>query len=197
MTNLVFVSGDFCSGSTLLFTLFRRTEQYYSLYEPIHERLLEYLYWPMRPDDHHFFVRRYHSELKGFDKIPELFNPRWGNSRLYLPSEADADDIYRYLSYLIGTAFGRGGKVMIKENRLAFRLGWLRSKSPQAKGGHIHRKKEDQWKSLLRRVQAHHRREDVGQDAPTFNGFAIHAWCEDLKRIYPELETSKSKTGYE
>src|SRR5262245_34254407 len=125
MSNLVFVSGDFCSGSTLLFTLFRKTGKYYCLYEPLHELMLEYLYWPLPPDDHHFFVEKYHSELKGFDKIPDLFNPRWGNSNLFLPPEKDADDLYRYLSYLIGKAFGRANNVMFNENRLNYSLEWM------------------------------------------------------------------------
>src|SRR5262245_2642783 len=133
MSNLVFVTGDFCSGSTLLFTLFRKTEQYYCLYEPLHELLLEYLIWPMLPDDHHFHVKSYQSELKGFNRIPELFKPRWGNSGLYLPADAQADELYRYLNYLIGTAFGRAERVMVKENRFTFRMGWLRSKFPHAK----------------------------------------------------------------
>jgi hypothetical protein len=149
------------------------------------------------PDDHHFFVERYHSELKGFDKIPSLFDPRWGNSNLFLPPETDADDLYRYLSYLIGTAFGRANNVTIKENRLTFRLGWLRSRFPDAKVIHIYRKKENQWKSVLRRVQAGLGREDVGQNEVTFNGFSLHTWCEDLKSTYPELDARNHKTGYE
>ena len=50
---------------------------------------------------------------------------------------------------------------------------------------------------MLRRVQAALRREDVGQNDVTFNGFSIHTWCEDLKGSYPELDASNSKTGYE
>src|SRR5216683_946186 len=197
MSNLVFVNGDYCSGSTLLFTLFRKTGQYYSLYEPLHEQLLEYLIWPMLPDDHHFFVGRYHAELKGFDRIPDLFDPRWGNSGLYLPPEAEADELSRYLNYLIGTAFGRSPRVMLKENRFTFRMGWLRKNFPNAKFVHIYRRKEDQWKSNLRRVRAYLGRENVGQDDVRFNGFNIATWCEDLKTTYPELDAKNSKTGYE
>ena len=197
MSNLVFVNGDFCSGSTLLFTLFRKTGHYYSLYEPLHEELLEYLIWPMLPDDHHFFVGHYHAELKGFDRIPHLFNPRWGNSGLHLPLEAEAEDLSRYLNYLIGTAFGRAPRVMLKENRFTFRMGWLRKNFPNAKFVHIYRRKEDQWKSILRRVQAHLGRENVGQDDVGFNGFSIATWCEDLKTVFPELEAKNSATGYE
>jgi len=197
MSNLVFVNGDYCSGTTLLFTLFRKTGRYYSLYEPLHEQLLEYLIWPMLPDDHHFFVGHYHSELKGFNKIPELFEPRWGNSGLYLPQDAEADGLYRYLNYLIGTAFGHSRGVMLKENRFTFRMGWLRKNFPHAKFVHIYRRKEDQWKSILRRVQAHLGRENVGQDDVSFNGFSIATWCEDLKTSFPELDARSSKTGYE
>jgi Sulfotransferase family len=197
MSNLVFVSGDYCSGSTLLFTLFRKTRQYYCLYEPLHELLPQYLIWPMLPDDHHFFVEKYHSELKGFDKIPALFNPRWGNTGLHLPPEADADGLYRYLSYLVGTAFSRSPRVMLKENRITFRLGWLRAKFPHAKIVHIHRRKEDQWKSNVRRAQAWLGREDVGQQDVNYNGFSIAAWCEDLKGAFPELDAKNFRTGYE
>lgn len=197
MSNLVFVNGDYCSGTTLLFTLFRKTGRYYSLYEPLHQQLLEYLIWPMLPDDHHFFVGHYHTELDGFDKISALFDPRWGERGLYLPPEAEAGELYRYLSYLIGTAFARSPRVMLKENRFTFRLGWMRRNFPHAKFVHIYRRKEDQWKSILRRVRAHLGRENVGQDDVTFNGFCIADWCEDLKAVYPELDATNSKTGYE
>lgn len=197
MSNLVFVSGDFCSGTTLLFTLFRKTGQYYCIYEPLHTLLLESLIWPMEVYEHHFFVENYYAELKGFDKIPSLFNPHWGDSRLYLPPEEEADELYRYLSYLIGTSFGRGAKVMLKENRFPFRLGWLRAKFPHAKIVHIYRKKEDQWKSIVQRVQAHFGKKDVGQENVSFNGFSIATWCEDLKSIFTQLDAKCSHTGYE
>jgi hypothetical protein len=60
-----------------------------------------------------------------------------------------------------------------------------------------HLSKEDQWKSVLRRVQAWHGREDVGQNDVRFNGFSIHTWCEDLKERFPELEASNFQTGYD
>src|SRR5260370_6050032 len=172
MSNLVFVNGDYCSGSTLLFTLFRKTGQYYSLYEPLHERLLEYLIWPMLPDDHHFFVGHYHAELKGFDRIPDLFDPRWGNSGLCLPPEAEADELSRYLNYLIGTAFGRSPRVMLKENHFTFRMGWLRKNFPSAKFVHIYPQKQDQWKSNLRRGAAAPCTDNTGQRGLLFYSFS-------------------------
>jgi hypothetical protein len=197
MSNLVFISGDFCSGSTLLFTLFRKTGEFYCLYEPLHEKHLEYLIWPPRVYEHHYHVDNYYAEYHGFQHIPELFQPAWGVSSLYLPPEAPADDMYRYLCYLTGTAFGRSPRVMLKENRISFRLGWIRANFPQAKIIHIYRDREKQWNSLLRRVQAWCGREDVGQNEVTFAGFNIAAWCEDLKHAFPDLDASRSRTGYE
>ncbi len=197
MSNLVFISGDFSSGSTLAFTLFRKTREYYCIYEPLHEKLLEYLIWPMESDEHHYFIGNYYAELKGFREIPKLFKPEWGLDNLYMPSTAKDDELYRYLNYLIGTAFGRADKVMLKENRITFRLGWLRAKFPHAKIVHIHREKQSQWNSMVQRVQVHHGREDVGQSNVGFTGFNIARWCEQLKPVYPQLAAENFKTGYE
>ncbi len=199
MSNLVFVTGDFCSGSTLLFTLFRQTGQYYCLYEPLHELLPEFLVWNLRPDpqDNHFFVKSYYDEFRGFTHARELHDPKWGASQLHIPADAEAPELYRYISYLVGSSFGRAPRVMFKENRLPFRLGWIRANFPSAKIVHIHRPKEDQWKSIVRRVQQHHGREDVGQDKVGFTGFNIATWCEDLKHVYPQLDARNFKTGFE
>jgi len=199
MSNLVFVTGDYCSGSTLVNTLFRKSGQYYCLYEPLHERLPEFLIWRPNPDsyDHHFFAEDNYREMAGFDRITELHSPRWGSSNLYLPSDAEADDLYRYMTYLIGSAFGRAPRVMFKENRIAFRLGWIRAKFPSAKIVHIHRDAESQWKSNVRRGQEFLRKEDVGQNEVTYNGFNVATFCEDLKSAFPELDAKNFKTGYE
>jgi len=197
MSNLVLVSGDFCSGSTLLFTLFRKTDEYYCLYEPLHSNLKEYLIWPLRVYEHHFFVENYFAEYKGFNKVKVLFNPDWAHKGLWMTREDEGDDLYRYLSYLIGSAFGRRSKVLLKFNRMAFRLDWLRARFPQAEIVHIFRDKKAEWNSIVKRVQQHFGREDVGQADVNFNGFSLAFWCEDLKAQFPELDARNSSTGYE
>jgi hypothetical protein len=199
MSNLVIVTGDFCSGSTLLSTLFRKTEQFCCLYEPLHELLPEYLAYKVQPleRDHHFFMDDYYRELRTFPDLSSVFDPKWGTGQYFLAPGAEADDLYRYLAYLIGTAFGRSSRVMFKENRIAFRLGWVRAAFPQATIVHIYRDRQDQWKSVVRRVQAHHGREDVGQERVGFTGFGIARWCDDLAPRFPELEAARSSTGFE
>jgi len=197
MADLVFLSGDFCSGSTLLFTLFRETQEYYCLYEPLHPLLREYLIWPLRTYEHHYFVKDYFKEFKGFDHIDGLFHPDWATRNLYLTAEDQAEDLYRYISYLIETASSRQSQVLLKFNRMTFRLPWLRAKFPRAKIVHIHRDKASQWKSIVARGQEYAGREDIGQNSPDFEGFNIATWCEDLKSAFPELAVEHSKTGFE
>ncbi len=198
MSNLVFVTGDFCSGSTLVFTLFRKTEQYCCLYEPLHEKLREYLVYEPRAErqNHHFFIENdYYDEFKGFSQTAALFDPSWGKGDLFLPPDAPADGLYRYFSYLIGTAFARTPRVLLKENRMPYRLAWFKRNFPQARIVHIYRKREEQWGSLVRRVQGFLGKEDVGQDRVDFAGFNIAKWCEELAPRFPELAASQSKSG--
>jgi hypothetical protein len=197
MSNLIFISGDFSSGSTLLFTLFRKTNEFCCLFEPLHQNLPEFLIWSPRVYEHHFFVEDYFWEYKGFTKIPALHKRRWGLKKFCLSPEEKENDLYRYLSYLVGTAFGRHAKVVLKFNRATFRLGWLRAKFPQAKIVNIYRNREDQWNSIVRRVQTHFGREDGEQEDVMFNGFNIADWCEDLKTTFPQLDARASKTGYD
>lgn len=197
MSNLVIVSGDFSSGTTLLFTLFRKSGGYHCLYEPLHEKLPEYLIYPLRPDEHHPFVEPYFTEYAGFRELPKLFHPEWATRNLYLPPTAEAPELYRYLSYLIGTAFGRKERVMLKENRFPFRLGWIRAQFPQARIIHIYRDREDQWRSIVRRGQEYVGREDIGQNHPDFAGFNVAAWCDDLKGAFPELDAGNFQNGHD
>ena len=196
MSNLVFISGEFGSGTTLLFTLFRKTPGFHCLYEPLHGQLPEFLVWRDRVYEHHFFVEDYYSEYKGFTQVAQLFSPDWATTRLALSPNDEADDLYRYLSYLIGMSFGKAPGVVLKENRFAFRLGWLRAEFPRARVIHIYRDPEEQWASLVRRVQGHLGRQDVGQESVEYQGFRLAATCDDLTTAFPELDASNFRTAY-
>jgi hypothetical protein len=197
VSDLVFLTGDFCSGSTLLFTLFRETKEYHCLYEPLHSYIREYLIWPLRVYEHHFFVSDYFEEYKGFNRVDELFDPRWACHDLFLTAADSRDDLYRYISYLIEKSRTRNPKVLLKFNRVNFRLPWLRARFPEAKVVHIYRDKGSQWKSIVARGQEHWGRENIGQDSPHFEGFNIASWCEDLKSVFPELAAEHSQTGFD
>jgi hypothetical protein len=197
VSDLVLVTGDFSSGTTALFTVFRQTGDYYCLYEPLHQKLLEYLAYPLRPNEHHDFVEPYFREYRGFKRVRDLFRPEWGVSELWLDADDPAPEFHRYLSYLFGTAYGRATRVMLKDNRFAFRLGWLRANFPRLKIVHIQRDVDAQWKSIVRRGQETLGRADVGQASVHFAGFNVRDWCDALTVHYPELAADRSSSGFE
>jgi len=197
MNKLVFLSGDFSSGSTLLWLLFRKTGAFHTLYEPLHERLREYLIYPLRSYEHHFFSENYFAEYKGYKEVFKLHSDAWGRSDFYLSEDDNGIELYRYLSYIIGMSFSRQDRVALQFNRVAFRLGWLRKNFPEVPIIHIYREPEKQWDSIVRRSQSHHGREDVGQESVNFSGMGISNWCDQLQEQFPELHAENSNTGYE
>jgi hypothetical protein len=197
LSNLVFTTGGFSSGSTLLFTLMRKTGEYHCLYEPLHERLREHLHAGLKVYEHHYHVDNYFAEYRGFTDIDRIFDPRFGNSRLALAATDEYPELYRYLTYLIGSGFSRQPKVLLKFNRASFRLPWLRAAFPKAKVVHIYRDCESQWNSTVKRTQVYLGQKDVGQDSVAFNGMNIATWCDDLAATFPELEASRSQSGFE
>ncbi|VAW52946.1 hypothetical protein MNBD_GAMMA05-1885 [hydrothermal vent metagenome] len=197
MSKLVFLSGDFSSGSTLLWLLFRKTGAFHTLYEPLHERLREYLIYPLRSYEHHFFSENYFAEYKGYKEVFKLHSDAWGRSDFYLAKDDDGTELYRYLSYIIGMSFSRQERVALQFNRIAFKLGWLRKNFPEVPIIHIYREPEKQWDSIVRRSQSHHGREDVGQNSVNFSGMGVSNWCNQLQEQFPELRAENSNTGYE
>lgn len=197
MGDLVFISGDFSSGTTLLYTLFRGNQECRCLYEPLHETLLPWLVWSPRSYEGHVNVGNYFREYKGLGGVMRLADPSWGVSGLHLDEADEAPGLRRYLSYLIGASYAYAPRVVVKENRLTFRLAWLRANFPQARVINIWRDKEDQWRSWVRRSQQYLGREDVGQGSVEFMGFRLAAWCEDLKSTFPELSADASTSGFE
>jgi len=193
----VFISGDFSSGTTLLFTMFRHVEGCCCFYEPLHERLLNWLIWPPRVWEGHVHAENYVKEYRGLDAVRQLSRPEWGYSRLHLDADADEPELERYLRYLIGSGYGKAPCVVLKENRFTFRLGWLRAHFPEARIVNVWRDCEEQWRSWVRRSQEYRGVEDVGQDSVEFRAFRLPDWCDDLKSTYPELGAERSSSGYE
>lgn len=105
MDRLVFISGDFSSGSTLLWLLFRKTGGFHCLYEPLHERLREFMIYPLRSYEHHFFSENYHSEYKGYKEVFKLHTSAWGRSDFYLEKDSEASDLYSTFPILSACLF--------------------------------------------------------------------------------------------
>jgi hypothetical protein len=170
---------------------------FHCLYEPLHGRLLEYLVWPPQVDPHHPNTSSYFREYRGFRRLPRLFDARWARTDLFLPPDAHAPGLFRYLDYLAEESWARCPSALFKSNRIGFRLGWLHRHFPTARILHVRRDPESQWQSLVRRAQEHHGRDDVGQESVHFTSFCMGAICDDLAGAYPALAACASRSGHE
>ena len=176
----VFLTARFRSGSTLLWNLFRQLPEAHAYYEPLHEQLIEWLRLDISPQPRHYFVDSYFKEFRGAGRLGEFHRTEFGVYRLHL----EADDAYptlrNYLDYLV--SYPSPEKVVVlKENRIDFRLPWIKSNFPQVPLIHLYRSARDQWISTIRDFPG-----DVEQD-PDCDPYRISTWSRDLFRQFPFL----------
>jgi len=192
--DVVFITGRFRSGTTLLWNIFRNIEGVTAYYEPFNERR-----WfdpnsrGDRIDQTHKGVSDYWKEYEGMQFLCEFYNEDWIRKNLYMDKDFWAPEMARYIELLIEHARGRP---VLQFNRVDFRLPWLKANFPKAKIVHIYRNPRDQWCSFLREIDAFGP-EDKMEDFPSKDRFYLLMWCEDLKYHFPFLDPSRASHPYE
>jgi hypothetical protein len=192
--NIVFVTGRFRSGSTLLWNIFRDIAETTSYYEPFNERK-----WFLesergdRTDNTHLGVSEYWREYLNLEYLDKYFNLSWCDDNLYMDSTSQNTDMLKYIDELI-----RSGdkKVVLQFNRLDFRLAWIRRYYPNAKIIHIYRHPREQWLSVVKS-------KENCEVSTTFNQlqnrdyFYLRRWGRDLRYIFPFLDETHLDHPYE
>jgi hypothetical protein len=192
--DVIFVTGRFRSGSTLVWNLFRNLPAFTAYYEPFNERR-----WfdPRTRGSHvdptHVNVSNYWAEYDGLDALERYFSAQWKFQQLYMPAHAWNPAMQRYIETLIENAPGRP---VLQFNEMDLRLPWLRARFPGAKILHIFRHPRDQWCSTLGTDLAssasHTLREFAAAD-----GFYLLRWGADLRRYFPFLTLEEGSHPYE
>lgn len=192
--DVIFVTGRFRSGSTLVWNLFRNLPAFTSYYEPFNERR-----WfdPKTRGSHvdasHVNVSDYWTEYDGLEALDRYFSADWKFQDLYMPAYAWSPAMQRYIETLIETAPGRP---VLQFNEVDFRLPWLRARFPSSKILHIFRHPRDQWCSTLgknlKSSTSHTLREFAEVD-----GFYLLPWGADLQRYFPFLTLDERSHPYE
>jgi hypothetical protein len=193
-SDVIFVTGRYRSGSTLIWNLFRNIPSFTSYYEPFNERR----WWDpgtrgSHVDATHLNISDYWAEYDGLNVLGNYFSEDWKFQRLYMPAHAWEPGMQRYIETLIERAAGRP---VLQLNEVDLRLPWLRARFPSARILHVFRHPRDQWCSALGRdlksARSHTLREFAAID-----GFYLLHWGRDLHCHFPFLTLDDRSHPYE
>jgi hypothetical protein len=193
-SDVIFITGRFRSGSTLLWNLFRHVPSVTAYYEPFNERR-----WFDRAargshvDPTHLNVSDYWAEYEGLDVLDRYFCAQWKFRHLYMPAYAWNPQMQRYIEMLIDSARGRP---VLQFNEVDLRLPWLRARFAQAKILHIFRHPRNQWCSTLGDGVAKAGVRTL-RDFASADGFYLLAWGRDLRHYFPFLTLDEGSHPYE
>jgi len=119
----IFIVGRFRTGTSLIWNLFRQTKRYATFYEPLHESIATEIRNNNSPKIlKHFGMKHKFTEYRDYN-IQLQDDPQLALQNLYIkrPSEP-FDALYVRLSKLVHKA---DKDIVIKSNRLDFRINWL------------------------------------------------------------------------
>ncbi|MGS2721740.1 sulfotransferase family protein [Paraglaciecola aestuariivivens] len=190
--DIVFITSRFRSGSTLLWNLFRQTNDCTSYYEPFNER--QWFNPNLRGntvDNTHRGVDDYSAEYDGLEFLESLYNESWINKNLLMTQASWAPNMKAYIEKLIEHAKGRP---VLQFNRIDFRLPWIKTHFPNAKIIHLYRHPRDQWCSFLTDKKLMNKN-DVAQTYR--DAFYLDVWCNDLAQQYPVLDKRHTPHPYQ
>ncbi len=192
-SDIVFITGRFRSGSTLLWNVFRQMENCTAYYEPFNERR-----WfdpsarGNRMDATHRGVSDYWKEYDGLEELAQYFSDDWPAKGLLMDAQSWNPAMKRFIEIMVERSRGRP---ILQFNRIDFRLPWIRHYFPHAKIIHLFRHPRDEWFSCL----FHERCQNKDCSLQEFfecEGFYLQAWSQDLQYHFPFLAPTRIRHPY-
>ncbi|WP_339722122.1 sulfotransferase [uncultured Paraglaciecola sp.] len=190
--DIIFITSRFRSGSTLLWNLFRQTQQCTTFYEPFNERKW---FAPKTRGDNvdstHRGVDDYWTEFNGMEDLESLYNEDWIRENLLMDESSVNSNMKEYIEQLIKRAPKRP---VLQFNRVDFRLPWLKHNFPKAKILHLYRNPRNQWLSFLT-DQKRMSKENV--ETTYKDAFYLDLWCDDLYKHFAILDRDITTHPYQ
>ena len=190
MKKPIFITARFRSGSTLLWNIYRNAVGAHAYYEPLHEQLPELIKLNISPQSRHFFVDSYFKQYPNVDCLSRFHKIEFGVHRLFLETNDAYPEMRNYLNYLISFP-PQNQTVVLQENRIDFRLPWIKSNFPEAILIHLYRSPRDQWIST---IQEYPGNIDLDIDSDPYR---ITTWSRDLLNQFPFLASPFIRHPYQ
>lgn len=186
----VFITARFRTGSTMLWNIFRQIPEVVAYYEPLHEKLPQWIISGKPPQPSHDLVDTYFREYPPVEELRQYHLTEFGVCRLYLEAGEPYPQLKHYIQYLIDLTPADHIPVL-QFNRVNFRLPWLKANFPDVPIIHLYRSPRDQWCSSISQYP-----EDVDKDLDA-DPVLITTWARDLCQQFPFLARPYIRHAYQ
>lgn len=185
---IIFISGRFRSGTSLLWHLFEQLDGYCAWYEPLHTELLTNID-VVRPKSDHKGVQDYWESYRKKPDFKQYYQPIFGHDRLYLSADQSWPELKKYLDHLI--SLSAPSVPVLQFNRMDLRLGWLKHYYPEAMMVHIYRQPIPLWFSCRKHLSMSGQRDESHPDA-----YDLMQWSASLSELFPMLCPKSGRHSY-
>ena len=189
MSKIIFLSGRFRSGTSMLWNIFNQLPEYCAYYEPLHPNLISHIQH-VKPKEDHLDIDDYWRNYLHLTELKEHFSNRFGQQDIFLEKHEKWIELEQYIRYLITSA---GDKTPVLQfNRMDLRLSWLKNTFPNATIIHINRNVFPLWVSSRRHLN--NNQDKKNESHP--DAYDLMQWSADLSLKFPMLQTVKNRSSY-
>jgi hypothetical protein len=186
---LIFISGRFRSGTSMLWNIFDRLPQYRAWYEPLHPNLLSHINY-VKPKEDHLAIDDYWRSYAQLHDLADYHRSDFGQHRLFLEKHETWPELEDYINCLIRHADNK--TTVLQFNRADLRLSWLKNSFPNATIIHIERQPFPLWVSSRKHLQS----EDDKNNESHADAYDLMQWSADLSSLFPMLVKSNNRSSY-
>ncbi|VAW34701.1 hypothetical protein MNBD_GAMMA01-1870 [hydrothermal vent metagenome] len=186
---IIFISGRFRAGTSMLWNLFNRLPQYCAWYEPLHPNLLSHIQY-VKPTVDHLSIDDYWLSYQQLQKLKRYYCASFGQHRLFLEKHEQWQELKNYINYLIKSS----GDLtpVLQFNRMDLRLSWLKNTFPNATIIHIKREPYPLWISARKHIKTND--DKLNESYP--DGYDLMQWSVDLAHTFPMLQNKNNRNSY-
>ncbi len=174
----------------MLWNIFRQIPDVVAYYEPLHEKLPQWMASRVPPQASHPHIDCYFQDYPPVEDLKQHHLAEFGLCRLYLESDESYPPLKNYIQYLIDCR-PVGRLPVLQFNRVDFRLAWLKAHFPETPIIHLYRSPRDQWYSSIADSP------EALDENPDADPYLITSWARDLCRQFPFLARPYIRHAYQ
>ncbi len=186
---IIFISGRFRSGTSMLWHIFDQLPQYCAWYEPLHPNLISNINH-VKPQKDHIGVTDYWGNYRQLGELEKYHKKAFGQSRIFLENHNQWPELVTYLNYLIHQSTDK--TAVLQFNRTDLRLGWLRNHFPEALIINIERSPFPLWVSSRKHIADQQQKHNES----FHDAYDLMQWSVSLSKDLPMLQKHNNRSSY-